>query len=582
MDGIIDETLLVRSLNVAKPYYFPSYLGLRLIGDQLPKGDTDYLQHTLIRRLNAGDQWRFKKYSMYKGSQYSEGNLQHEYRDCLCPSPLTAICESLILQTMAINPEFAVHPRVYSYHWATSSRAGSSYQFFSEGYRKRNFDISAALSENDQVAVITDIKSFYPSVDKNKLSRILREKPLKNIERDKLSGEAVLNYFDQLLSQDVPGIPIGPASSHVLGHLAMRDIDDELSRKYGNKYFRYVDDIVVVCNKNDMDAVANDIDRCISENGFFLNTSKTAFADYTVWNENMMSDDISHSDSFRKLCKDLGIYLSFFPDRVNSLREMFSNNGLSIPINRISALSNYSRYRKFLGWLLYQKGKYQYLAILLSNNDAFVKRAIDIKATHESSAVRLLNEKPSDVPNIRRWQIQRMRRVINPLFYLREFGEWSDVGGLLSEHPEFIEQRALASALKTGNADPVLPYYGRGPAAFSELWVEYGKSIATIGAKSNYSDVEVDGISTLLLQGAIQASQVDLLHESKACRMLRLAGGLDRDSRKIPDLSFEDEIGSLMLGATNEKLKKLSMTRHSSSEYSGLDALSLLAEEYRS
>jgi hypothetical protein len=56
----VDQTLLIRALNSTRQVYFPSYIGLRLIGSQLSSGENDYLQKLIRRRLIAGDAWRFK------------------------------------------------------------------------------------------------------------------------------------------------------------------------------------------------------------------------------------------------------------------------------------------------------------------------------------------------------------------------------------------------------------------------------------------------------------------------------------------------------------------------------------------
>ncbi|MER2505919.1 MAG: hypothetical protein ABTQ24_08490, partial [Azonexus sp.] len=90
----IDQTLLVRSLNSMRQNYFPTYIGLRLIGHRLPSEHNQYLKNLLERRLKSGDAWRFTKFELYKGSQYLDNGIQHVYRDCLAPSPLTALAES--------------------------------------------------------------------------------------------------------------------------------------------------------------------------------------------------------------------------------------------------------------------------------------------------------------------------------------------------------------------------------------------------------------------------------------------------------------------------------------------------------
>ena len=73
----IDQTLLVRALNSTRQTYLPTYVGLRLIGTQLPSGGNEYLQSLIVRRLNSGDPWRFREFQLYKGTVYNGGVPSH-------------------------------------------------------------------------------------------------------------------------------------------------------------------------------------------------------------------------------------------------------------------------------------------------------------------------------------------------------------------------------------------------------------------------------------------------------------------------------------------------------------------------
>lgn len=128
-----DQTLLIRALNSTRQLYFPSYVGLRLIGSQLSSGENDYLRKLVRRRLIAGDAWRFKPFKLYKGSVNTPQGIEHQYRDCFAPSPLTAIAEAFILMKFAETPAFDVSSNVYSYRWPPSNKSGGSYRYFFDG-----------------------------------------------------------------------------------------------------------------------------------------------------------------------------------------------------------------------------------------------------------------------------------------------------------------------------------------------------------------------------------------------------------------------------------------------------------------
>lgn len=576
-----DDTLIIRALNATKQSYFPSYVGLRLIGDQLPKNNFNYLHNLISRRLVAGDQWRFKSFDLYKNSYQTSRGIKHEYRKCLAPSPITAIAESFILSLLASEDAFAVPERVYSYKWPKSSKSGVSYEFFAEGYNQRNREIAVALNRPNTIAVVTDLKGFYPSVQKEQILEALRSYIDNSSHSLKLWREAILGFYSQLIDASEMGIPIGPASAHVLGHLVLKNVDKELSNKYGNNYFRYVDDIVVVCSTSDEDKVKQEINDCIERNGFTLNSDKTLVITGDEWRHNILRSDVENEDNFRKLTSDLTVYLAYNPDKAESVKKMFSEAGLSIPVSRLLSLSSYSRFRYFLSGIKSRFGISHSLDLaLFTKNEEFLNRALELKKTYESSLTNLTQEPAQKVANLRRWQIQRARRVINTLFYLRSINEWSPNDGTFEAWPELLEQKALSEALGSGTINPILPFYGRGPAAFSEIWLEHGKSSANFATPKSINNAEIDALVSLRLSGTISAENIQSIGTNNS-RLYEIVNS-NTTSRSIPDLSYEDEFESLKLGTSNQDISTLAQTRYSQSEGTALSALSLLSTEYRS
>lgn len=577
----IDQTLLIRSLNSMRQSYFPTYIGLRLIGDRLPSQNNHYLKNLLERRLKSGDTWRFTKFELYKGSQYLDNGIQHIYRDCLAPSPLTALAESMILGLLAESKSFAVPPRAYSYHWPVSKHSGASYRYFADGYIRRNSEIAVALKRTDYVAVVTDIRSFYPSVEREALEKTLSAKlNSKDLEPWR---DSIIGFFSQLLDASENGIPIGPATGHVLGHLALDAFDKDLESKYGNYYFRYVDDVVIACHSSEVNSVKNYIKSSVEKYGFSLNEDKTEVIDYSTWQNHILRSDVNEDDSFRSYSNDLVVYLALHPNRAENLETILKDNGLSIPFHRLLSLSSYSRFRYFLERRRTRSGLSHAVGLFISSNQEFVERGLRIKRAHEESLIKQLNVPAEESPGTRRWQVQRIRRIVNALFYLRNFGEWKEMDSVFNAIPELVEQHALASALSTGSVKPILPFYGRGPSAFAELWAEHGTSQARFDSNgSNYSQAEVDSLITLRLYGILPPQTLSNDQRKGNMRLFEALNQSTASSRSQPDLSFEDELESLRLGISDTKLAELAKTRYALSEGTVLEALSLLSSEYRS
>ena len=578
-----DQTLLIRALNSTRQVYFPSYIGLRLIASQLPPGINSYLQNVLERRLSSGDRWRFRQFQLYKGSNNISGGVELVYRNCLAPSPLTALAESLILSLLASDKSFSISPRVYSYRWPNSPRAGVSYQYFIEGYHQRNIDIAEALKHPDHVAVVTDIKSFYPSANRVFIESALTRTLQKGGDILKPWQDSIQEFFKQLFDASETGIPVGPASSHILGHLALQDFDAELSERYGAKYFRYVDDVVVVCHRKDASSIKLEIQQYLKAHGFTPNEDKTETVDHSTWQQNILTGDVDEANSFRAYSNDLTVYLAFHPKRANELQCMLADKGLSIPIKRLLALSKYPRYRYFLRRTKARGGLSHALGLVFASNQLFVERGLNIKKAYEIRLAGLLDAPVAKTPGTRRWQVQRIRRLVNSLFYLRNFKEWGGAGNVFDITPELVEQRALATSLSSGAVNAILPFYGGGPSAFAELWSEHGPADAVlVPSHKELTRAEVDALITLRAHGILREEALTGLKGSGDFRLLNAMNQQVATCRTQPDLSYEDELESLRLGVPDKSIAALAQSRYALAESTALEALSLLSSEYRS
>lgn len=575
----VDQTLLVRALNSTKQSYFPTYAALRLLGKNLATDTPEYLYRLIERRLNAGENWRYKSFQLYKGTTFSNGKPIHEYRDCLAPNPSTALAGALVLSVLSKTPTFKCSPRVYSYQWPATQNSGSSYRFFVEGYKARNTEIFNALQGHDRVAVVTDIKRFYPSVEVDQIRENLDALLRTSSNGTELGG--ISNFFMQLLSAGNGGIPIGPAPGHLLGHVALAKVDQELGLKYGGNYFRYVDDIVVVCERSERKAVEAHIQACVQSSNFQLNKAKTEFLNRDEWQASTMKSDVPEGDDFRSFTRDLSIYLALYPNRAKALAAQFLDAGLSIPVTRLKTLASYSPFLHFVRRWRNSTDVMRTLRILALDLDYFLQRALSLKTKYKASLTEICTE-PAYSPHLRRWKVQRARRIVNTLFYLRTFSEWKNEEPVFSIFPELVEQTALASALRMGEVNSILPFFGQGPAAFAELWNEHGDGKASLKFEENLDDPKVNSLVLLRLHGVVMQSDLPKLDGSVNGRLLDATSNLSPTSRTCADLSFEDEFESLRLGTSGDEISELSRTRHSPSEGAPLEALSLLGSEYLS
>lgn len=108
-----------------------------------------------------------------------------------------------------------------------------------------------------------DIRKFYSSINHTQLEAIL-DKKIKKAEIKSLIRKAVTNgttsypVKGQKYNNDV-GIPQGLAISNILAEIFMIDFDKDIESIPSIHYVRYVDDILILCNEEDAEAIGNTI-----------------------------------------------------------------------------------------------------------------------------------------------------------------------------------------------------------------------------------------------------------------------------------------------------------------------------------
>lgn len=117
-----------------------------------------------------------------------------------------------------------------------------------------------------QCYIKLDIKSFYGSINHKKLIRILkrhiRKKELLHLIENAIQTEAL--YFPlqkrnkEYLKRE-KGIPEGLSISNSLANIFLSDVDRKYKSMNNIKYYRYVDDILILANQADLNNVKEEI-----------------------------------------------------------------------------------------------------------------------------------------------------------------------------------------------------------------------------------------------------------------------------------------------------------------------------------
>lgn len=164
-------------------------------------------------------------------------------------------------------------------------------------------DIIQTLEDEQFDAFIKlDVKNFFSSLD----HEILIEK-LQN----RINDKTAFSLLKKVLHRSVNGIAQGLSISSKLAEIYLNDVDKNFKHRTNLKYFRFVDDILIICNDADVDTISSEIQQEMQDLKLSLHAA-----------------GISDKSSFGYLGKDTLEYLGF----------SFSNDKISVRESSVEKL----------------------------------------------------------------------------------------------------------------------------------------------------------------------------------------------------------------------------------------------------
>ena len=107
-----------------------------------------------------------------------------------------------------------------------------------------------------------DVSNFYPTIKHEELLKRLRSKIRSNVILDMIERAISTPTVSKPTKSDIAntiGVPQGLAISNVLAAIYLVNIDKKFSTIPNVRYFRYVDDILILCNRNKTEHIAKEI-----------------------------------------------------------------------------------------------------------------------------------------------------------------------------------------------------------------------------------------------------------------------------------------------------------------------------------
>lgn len=122
-----------------------------------------------------------------------------------------------------------------------------------------------------------DIRNFYPSINHQKLTQILKRKIRKpeilNMLQKAITNKTLLSYKERIPNVEI-GVPQGLSISNILASIYLFDLDNLFNRKRVFSYFRYVDDILILHNNPRHDEIKELIKKELQKLDLQINEEK--------------------------------------------------------------------------------------------------------------------------------------------------------------------------------------------------------------------------------------------------------------------------------------------------------------------
>ena len=390
------ELLAVRAVNQYRRRDVLAYLGLRYyfentcaLTDKWASEISTHLVHTKGTPIY---------YRSYHFKEMESEKVIH--RNIYVPGPNEAFVEAMLINECSLHPAFYPLDCVYSYQFPDPNSKEGIFRSYFPGFQRRHHSIASfCRTLPDTKVLYTDIKKFYPSIKKDlALKSWISACDVAKIDpRFRELGERLIFDHDSTSTtyNEGEGILTGPMFSHLIANLVLAKIDEEMSEIMGGRYWRYVDDMVLVGSDDEikngrekLTAMLDNLDFKLHEEGKDFTVSATTWLDG--------ADDFNNSigKAWISLIANIKYFLVAHPERRKELADMFLENGINIPLLDYSQAVMESTYlERFSVWL---RHRWMAKSVRGLTTRKLLKDALATREIYQIG-MKLLLEKTSDI-----------------------------------------------------------------------------------------------------------------------------------------------------------------------------------------
>jgi hypothetical protein len=455
--------LAVKTLNQYRKRDITAYLGLRYYLHNVSAARCNWIKKISHNLAMTQEKPPYLKISHFK--EIDNNIIKH--RDIYIPSPNEALAEADLLTELSKLPKFQSESCVYSYRFADHTDTSGVFKAYFGGLQERHKNIAKACQEiQDAVVLYADIKRFYPSIKSEDAFRVWKEYtsesglPVSYIQL----GEKLLANHKKICDSDKSGLGIltGPQFSHLIANLLLKSIDQEMSKLTNGHYYRYVDDVILIGQKTDVEHWRKHLSSLFSQLGLKLHDgSKDFTVSKTEWLTGENDFESSLGKEWLNLSYDLQRFLVIHPDKKELLVQAVKEKQMRILILDYARSGKEStflhRFRSFLerhNWYISIFNKTTVASLLTSAEkcrDTLRKALTDIMDI-------LAQSKQSSYLSAyqRKRMITKLRYLTSILIYLLSDKELLLIAIQLQQYPELQASVSMIRAVVTRDVTEVI------------------------------------------------------------------------------------------------------------------------------
>ncbi|AUC81794.1 RNA-directed DNA polymerase [Lacinutrix sp. Bg11-31] len=528
------ETIAIKAINNYRKRDIIAYLSLRYYLDTSVSKTDVWAKEVAVNLSIKNETPNFLKTKHFKS--FIDNEIKQ--RTIYVPGPNDIIAESVLINECSNFIEFYSNKSVYSY-LLVSDEEDSIYKHYMHGWKERYNSIKQACENNiDQEVIYFDIKSFYPSISLD----LARDKWIEACGKAKINdtikrlGINFLSKYEKVQSDsNEKGLLVGPMFSHLIANLVLNEVDGTMETITNDKYWRYVDDIIIIGTSEEVKVYAQKLTELLEALNLDLHKEDKIFQISTKdWLSNSIAIDQELSNKWMKRINDLKNFIKMSSDQINDLNNTFKRNNIRIDIPMISEdiRSKSRRNRRLEDWF----------GNLIGNRKLSVSEIVnDFKILNKYYIDLFKSKVELKIDNTLGLKSHHtlLRYLVGRLIYLSSEEDLIMVSSKIADIPELKLQYEIIKSLISLDISMILRLGSNAAQAAAQVIKIKSKVVKCYITSPN--SYEIQGLSIFKFHGiSIEFGEETTVEEP----LFKFASGNIKASKSIDD-QFLNEFGAL-------------------------------------